>query len=420
MRFSARNFRVVIAALGVGVIVASGLAARSAWQNAQVTEDYTSPPITLIPAASSFAEIRDADITFYRARLEADLTGAADRASLATLLFARARESGSMYDLDEAERLARAAVVNRTERNGVAFELLATILMTKHEFLAARAVMLRADSVSPRTPSHLALLGEIELELGEYQSAAERFRAVHYDGEQFTIGARVARWYELTGHTDIARAVLMRAINRVNRRDDLPRDQVAWFHYRLGDLELRVGRYAAADSAFARALSIRPEDVRALGGLARSAVAQQRWEQALEYGARATVVQLDPATIGAMSIAYRALGDSAQARRFAETMAVSALAQPGSMHRGWGLFLLDHGTAVDRARVLYQARISITTRPDVYGHDLLAWALYRNGLANDARKHMSLALDQHTEDVMLEAHARAIGAPRSRERISAP
>ena len=91
------------------------------------------------------------------------------------------------------------------------------------------------------------------MELGEYDAAANHFRAIRLDSEQFTIGARVARWYELTGHADIARAVLIRAINRVSKRDDLPREQAAWFNYRLGELELRLGNFVAADSASVRA-----------------------------------------------------------------------------------------------------------------------------------------------------------------------
>jgi hypothetical protein len=40
---------------------------------------------------------------------------------------------------------------------------------------------------------------------------------------------------------------------------------------------------------------------------------------------------------------------------------------------------------------------------------LLAWALFRSGQLDEARREMALALSQHTEDVMLTAHAEAIG-----------
>ena len=89
-------------------------------------------------------------------------------------------------------------------------------------------------------------------------------------------------------------------------------------------------------------------------------------------------------------------------------MSVSALKQPGAIHRAWGLFLLDHGTAKDRADVLERARRELRDRKDVYGHDLMAWALYRNGRIQEAREQMKLALSQKTQDVTLSEHARTI------------
>jgi tetratricopeptide (TPR) repeat protein len=84
-------------------------------------------------------------------------------------------------------------------------------------------------------------------------------------------------------------------------------------------------------------------------------------------------------------------------------MAASALSQPGAIHRAWGLFLLDHGRDVER--VLAEARSSLDERRDVYTYDLLAWALYRAGRVEDARRAAAAALAQGTEDAQLYYHA---------------
>jgi tetratricopeptide (TPR) repeat protein len=212
----------------------------------------------------------------------------------------------------------------------------------------------------------------------------------------------------VTGRAAEARGILRRAIVEVDRRDDLPREQVAWFHYRLGELELRTGHVAAADSAFHVALLRHADDVRALGGLARTALMRNDMRRAITYGEDAINIQLDPATLGTLSQAYAALGDSVQAKQFAKAMSLSALTQPGQIHRAWGLFLLDHGTASDRADVLRRARREVRERRDVYGYDVLAWALHRTGRAAEARDAMRIALSQRTEDVLLASHARAI------------
>jgi tetratricopeptide (TPR) repeat protein len=281
--------------------------------------------------------------------------------------------------------------------------------MARHEFSEARSIARKADSLNPDVPSMIVLLGETELELGEYAAAASNFERVNYRGQQFTIAARLARWHELTGRVDIARKLLEQAIAKVDLRDDLPREQIAWFHYRLGELELRSSNLDAAERAFRDGLEKNPDDIRILGGLARVASARRDWKAAIAYGEKATEVQLDPTTLGTVSLAYAALGDTAQAASYARAMSVSALKQPGVIHRAWGLFLLDHGTRDDRETVLRRAREELKVRQDVYGHDLMAWALYRNGRLSEAKREMRLALSQHTQDRMLIEHAFAIG-----------
>jgi tetratricopeptide (TPR) repeat protein len=370
----------------------------------------SAPLVSFATTVHDESAVREADIAFYAQRVSDDPESATDRLTLARLQFARARMSGSTSELARAETLARTSVALRSQRNGESFEVLATVLMARHAFREARLVAARADALEPDTPSHLALLGEIELELGDYAAAATHFAAVRFDAQQFTIGARVARWYEVTGHADMARAMLARAIHQVDRRDDLPQEQAAWFHYRLGELELRLGRFAAADAAFLAGMRRHPDDTRILGGLARSALAQGNARRSIDYGERSTGILLDPATLATVSQAYAILGDSTSAHEFATAMSVSALTQPGAIHRAWGLFLLDHGSSSERADVLRRARRELRVRNDVYGHDLLAWALFRNGDVRAARQEMQLALSQRTEDVMLAAHALAVAS----------
>ena len=94
-------------------------------------------------------------------------------------------------------------------------------------------------------------------------------------------------------------------------------------------------------------------------------------------------------------------------------MTASALKQPGPIHRAWGLFLLDHGAKADVNRVLAKTRVEMKTRHDVYGYDLFAWALYKQGHYAAAHDAMVHALAQHTEDAQLYYHAgmieRAVG-----------
>ena len=59
--------------------------------------------------------------------------------------------------------------------------------------------------------------------------------------------------------------------------------------------------------------------------------------------------------------------------------------------------------------MLAQAEAELTTRRDVYGWDLYAWALHHSGRDAEARVAMREALRWGTEDVALHAHATALG-----------
>jgi tetratricopeptide (TPR) repeat protein len=382
------------------------------WSAGRVTRRITTAAASTDSILSE-SEIRERDIAFFERRTAEDTLSATDRSQLAALYMDRARATGGFTDYERAERLARRSLALRTEHNSQTFGLLASALLARHDFAQALLVAKTADSLDPGVPRHVALLAEIELEIGDYAAANAHFASIHVDADQFTILARLARWRELTGHADAARRLLRVAAARVDRRDDLPREQVAWFHYRLGELELRTGHLDSAAVAYRRGLEIVPEDYRILGGLARLAAARRSWKQAVEYGNEAIAIQLDPATLGTISEAYAALGDSAQSAQYAQAMATSALKQPGPIHRAWGLFLLDHGTKSDVDRVLAKTRIEMRTRHDVYGYDLLAWALHKQGRDADARAAMQHALSEHTEDAQLFYHAgmieRALG-----------
>jgi tetratricopeptide (TPR) repeat protein len=83
-------------------------------------------------------------------------------------------------------------------------------------------------------------------------------------------------------------------------------------------------------------------------------------------------------------------------------MEVVTLAQPGGFHRAWTLFLLDHQRRVPE--VLAQVQEEIHIRRDIYGWDLLAWALHRAGRDREALPAMAKALALGTEDASLFYH----------------
>ena len=359
----------------------------------------------------SDSEIRDLDIAFYAQRAERDPSGAADLAHLAGLYLQRSRENGDPRDAVRAEEAARKSIRNRQAHNDGAAQVLSSALLSQHRFTEALHVARAVRDRNPDAPGLRASVAEIEMELGQYDSARVAFARLGEARNDLSVAPRLARWAEVRGHPDEARLFIRNALAIAKREPSLPREQLAWFWLRSGDIELRTGHLHAADSMYKAGLSVHPNDYRVLAALCHLAAVSGRWSDALRYGQQAIAQNLDPATLGILSDAAAASGDTAQANEFARVLDVAVLTQPGAYHRAWSLFLLDHDRHVDT--VYEKIRIELKTRKDIYGYDLLAWALHKKGKEAEALDAVQIALSQGTQDAQLFYHAgvieRAVG-----------
>jgi tetratricopeptide (TPR) repeat protein len=376
------------------------------------------PSHTVVAApALSESEIRDRDIEFYAARVQGDPTGAANLARLASLYLQRSRETGDSRDALHAEDAARRSIHNRAAHNDAAEQVLSSALLSQHRFVEALRIAEKVRDRNPTSAPLRAAVAEIEMELGQYDSATAIFSKLGPQESNPSVAPRLARWAEIRGETDAARRFIRKAVAIASADKSLPREQVAWFWLRSGDIELRAGNLSGADSAYRAGLAAHPDDYRLLAGMSRLEGARHQWQNAVEYGERAIAVNLDPATLGLLSDAYAALGDSAKSGEYAHALDVAVRKQPGAYHRAWSLFLLDHDRRV--AEVYEKTRKELETRKDIYGYDLLAWALHKQGRDHEASAAMKVALSQGTLDPQLLAHAAVIDRALASSRIRA-
>lgn len=346
---------------------------------------------------------RDLEIIAWNRALTADPASALALAQLAGLHLQRARETGDDSDYLKAEEYARRSLALRVNRNAKSYVTLATTLVAEHRFAEAEDVAEQALAYDPGLPQYAALLAEIRLELGDYRGARPLFDSLRRFQSSLSIAPRVARWAELSGDTDYAYTILRRSAKAADARQDIPNEQLAWFHYRLADFEMRRGRFNRAKSEYDRGLAIEPADYRILGGLARLSLMQDDPERAIAYAERALALKIDPATLGILADAWLMKGDSAVAEENIAAMEAAVRGQPGGYHRAWSLFLLDHGRRL--AEVNANARSELATRKDIYGYDILAWSYYRLARYDEAAYNMRLALQLGTRDPMLYYHA---------------
>lgn len=345
---------------------------------------------------------RDVQIAVWNKALAMDPTSALVLGNLAAFHLQRARESGEYADYGRAESLARRSLADRTQRNGAAYVTLASALLAQHDFGRARAVANDVAQLYPGIPGYRALLGETQMELGDYAGAGRTFGALSAYRSDLSIGPRLARWDEIRGQTDRARAILKGALNEARRRD-LPAEQLAWFYLRSSEVDARSGRIYSARKTLQEGLAATPGDYRLLGAMSRLEAGAGNTDKAITFGERSLAQRLDPLTLGTLSDIYAARGDSAKSAEYAAALEATAAGQPGPFHRALSVFLLDRGARIEE--VLGKAEEEIKTRKDIYGYDLLGWALYKSHRYVEARAAAKMAMRLSTEDAQIYYHA---------------
>jgi tetratricopeptide (TPR) repeat protein len=277
--------------------------------------------------------------------------------------------------------------------------------MAQHRFAEALESAHRLVEADSNALSSRALLGEVYLELGHYDSARVVFGGLR-TRRTLAIAPGLARWAEISGRLDQARSLFADAARMAWKDPNFRREQLAWFALREGELGLKRGKLADAERAFRRGLAVRPSDHRLLAALARLELARGRPRAAIDAAERAIAVVFEPTTLGVLADAYLAAGDTTKSEEYARALETSIAGQPGAFHRAWSLFLLDHDRKLPE--VLAKAREELETRRDVYGYDLLAWAWYKNGRIEESRAAINQALSLGTEDSSLLFHAAVI------------
>lgn len=324
---------------------------------------------------------------------------------LAAQYLKRFREVGDVEDLLRAEQAARRSLDIQPDRNQAASMLLASALLSQHQFREALQVLTDAEQSAPDNPPLVSLIASIQIELGNYDAAQQLLQSLTNESAISGHNAVAARYLELTGNLTSARQLLNETMQQMDAFYTNPAETRAWFHVRAGDLAFVAGDFTLAEQRYREALDLFPMDIPAFTGLARLYAAGHRWQEALEAANQG--VELVPLveTLGYKADAQRALGDLEGAAATEELIGVVAQLSKvkGIYDRALAVYYIEHGIHLPEA--LEIARREVAVRDDIYAEDTLAWAAAANGRWQEAQQAAQRATRYGTEDALLQFHA---------------
>jgi tetratricopeptide (TPR) repeat protein len=341
-----------------------------------------------------------------------------DLINLADAYLDRSRVSGGLDDLTRAAAaLDRAATTApypaqvEVRRAQVAFSL--------HDFHGA---MRGADALLRDDPANLAALGvaaDARLETGDVAGARERYDQLARLAPSPAAWSRLGRMAFLTGDPDAALRLVARAAS-VSRQEGAP-DAEAFYEFQLGDLDRATGALDDAAAAYSRALVALPDYVPAMAGLAAVRNAQGQRGPAISLLQDATARLPQPELVAALGDLYALDGQRQRAEaQYALVGGIARLsAANGSVYdRQLSIFAADHDRDVRAA--VRRARAELAVRGDIYGHDALAWALFKAGSLDAAAAEADAALTLNTPDPRIAYHAGLIAMARGDDARALP
>jgi tetratricopeptide (TPR) repeat protein len=315
------------------------------------------------------------------------------------------------YDVDDVLRAARATAESiRAQPSGnMAADLeLASIQLTLHKFSDALATTKFIESWDANDPSMYPREASLELEIGDYATAAKRLAQVPERNRDDEWSVVDSRYLEMTGHLAEARERLATTSAYQNSNFDAPAQQRAWYFFRQGEMAFEAGDNDGAVAFEREALKVFPNEADAGRTLARIECSLHQWAACLTDASHSAAIVPYPETLGYEADAQRALGYNAAAAQTDDL--IDAVERLGDAYhitdRLTAVYYSEHDTHLAAAYAI--ARNELRSRDDVLTEDTLAWAAAMDGRWNEARTAIAKARRWHTQNSLIDYHAGVI------------
>ena len=343
-------------------------------------------------------------IAFFQERIDRDPADVIGYTKLGNAYLRQARETGDISAYERAQAaFERALALLPAGLDAQAG--LASVRFALHDFRGALELARHVYDADPGATGALAVIADAHLALGEYEEAAGWYAKLDAEADGPAVDSRLAQLAFLTGDTPRAIELMERAVEGADVRGRSP-ESLAWYRTQLAELHLGAGDVDEAQRWYERALADLDGYYPAIAGLGATAAARGDDGAAIAYYERAVAIVPSPQYLAALGDLYMRAGDAAAAQRQYDTVEFIgdlAAINRAVYNRELAVFHADHG--IDTAGAVEQALRELELRQDIYGYDAVAWALYKDGRADEAQPYVEQALRLGTEDAKLLFHA---------------
>jgi tetratricopeptide (TPR) repeat protein len=334
---------------------------------------------------------------------------------LGSAYFQKARETGDITYYDLAEQTLGKALALAPEDFRAADPLvhMASVYMGEHRFAEALAYAQKAIGTGAGNLAAFAVEGDAYTDIGDYDQAEAAYDTLQALGRLASTPVMLAymsdsrRAYLSYLRGDSAGGIrLMKSAIAAARRSNVPRENLAWLYFELGERCFQAGDPESADLSYQAGITADPNHYRSVAGLAKVRAAQGKFEESIQLYERSIAIIPFPVYVAELGDVYKKAGRVKEARQQYDL--VEYIGHLGKLNqvlanRELALFYADEGIKLPEALEL--ARKELGLRHDIYTWDTLAWVLYKNGRCQEAADAIDKALGLHTNDSLILFHA---------------
>ncbi len=329
--------------------------------------------------------------------------------------FQKARETGDIayYDLSQQTLEKALALMPQDFRAAEPLVHMALVCMGEHRFSDALSYAQKAIGTGSGNLAAFAIEGDAHTDMGNYEEAAKAYSTAQSLGRAtssplalaYTNDSRMAYLSFLHGNS--AEAIrLMKSAIAAAIQANIPRENLAWLYFELGERYFQTGDLVNADLSYQSGIAADTNHYRSVAGLAKVRAAQGKLEESIQLYQRSIAIIPFPAYVAELGDVYKKAGRVEEAQQ--EYDLVEYIGHLGKLNqvlanRELALFYADQRIKLPEALDL--ARNEFEVRHDIYTWDTLAWVLYRNGKGQEAAEAIRKALALRTNDSMLLFHA---------------
>ncbi|NOK59584.1 MAG: Tetratricopeptide (TPR) repeat [Chloroflexi bacterium AL-W] len=371
----------------------------AAWRTLQSTDATSVTVVDSVPAPVAPGNLTTIGQLQAYLRTHPDDTDA--HATLGLSLLYRVRETADPQLYVQAE----AAFDTALEHEPHHFNALVgkgMLALSRHQFTEALEWGNRALEVNPHNAQPYGIIGDALTEFGQYDAAVAAIQKMVDLRPDVRSYSRVSYQRELHGNTEGAIESMEKATNAGNRLSE----ETLWARVELGHLYFNQGDLANAEKHYLEALELRPDYVYAFAGMARVRAAQGQIEEAIQfYDMIVEQLPLPEFAIALGDLHTVAGNEKAAQQQYELVHTIQKLNNDAGMDTELEMvrFLVDQ--EIDPTQAVVQARATYAQRPSIYAADTLAWALYQQGVYEEARQYSEEALRLGTRDATLHFHA---------------